>query len=65
MEQTARILLRLGGNPRRGSPFWATGTLSDAMPQVVAEVEAEQRKALLQQRLVAVDNPPTVGRPRL
>lgn len=65
MEQTARILLRLGGNPHRGSPFWATGTLRDAMPKVVAEVEAEKRAALLQHTLVSADETPLVARPRL
>jgi len=65
MEQTARLLMRLGGNPYRASPFWRTGTLRDAMPQVVAEVEAEQREALLQQRLATVADTPTAIRPRL
>ena len=65
MEQTARLLMKLGGNAHRASPFWRTGTLRDAMPQVVAEVEAEQRAALLQNRLGAVDDTPTASRPRL
>lgn len=64
MEQTARILLRLGGNPHRGSPFWATGTLRDAMPHVVAQVEAEKKAVLLQRTLVTVEETP-FPRPRL
>ena len=65
MEQTARLLMRLGGNAYRASPFWRTGTLRDAMPQVLAEVEAELRQALLQHRLVAVDDTPKASRQRL
>lgn len=65
MEQTARLLLKLGGNAYRASPFWRTGTLRDAMPQVVAKVEAELRQELLQDRLVTVTDTPTVSRSRL
>ena len=65
MKQTARILLRLGGNPHRGSPFWATGTLCEAMPDVVAEIEAEKRATLLHHALVEADETPSVTRPRL
>jgi hypothetical protein len=65
MEQTARLLMRLGGNAYRASPFWRTGTLRDAMPKVVAKVEAELRQELLQDRLVTVADTPTVSRPRL
>ena len=38
MEQTARLLIRHGGNAYRTSSFWRTGTLRDAMPKVVAKV---------------------------
>lgn len=65
LEQTARLLMKLGGNAHRASPFWRTGTLRDAMPHVVAEVEAEQRQGLLQHRLVAVDDTQKASRPRL
>ncbi|MBA0258560.1 hypothetical protein D7Y46_07705 [Stenotrophomonas maltophilia] len=52
-EQTALLLLRLGGNPHRGSPFWNTPSLNAAMPHVVAAVEAEQRAVLLEQAWAA------------
>ncbi|EKT4092599.1 hypothetical protein QEG23_002116 [Stenotrophomonas maltophilia] len=65
MEQTARLLMRLGGNAHRASPFWRTGTLRDAMPEVVAKVEAELRQDLLQDRLETVADTPTIIRPRL
>jgi len=48
LEQTALLLLRLGGNPHRGSPFWNTPSLKAAMPHVVATVEAEQRAVHLE-----------------
>jgi hypothetical protein len=65
MEQTARLLIRHGGNAYRTSSFWRTRTLRDAMPQVVAKVEDELRQELLQNRLVTLADTPTVSRPRL
>ncbi|HDX0924606.1 hypothetical protein JY407_05355 [Stenotrophomonas maltophilia] len=53
LEQTALLLLRLGGNPHRGSPFWNTPALKTAMPHVVATVEAEQRAVHLEQAWAA------------
>lgn len=53
LEQTALLLLRLGGNPHRGSRFWNTPSLKAAMPHVVATVEAEQRAVHLEQAWTA------------
>ncbi|WP_369969247.1 hypothetical protein AB8E26_01370 [Stenotrophomonas rhizophila] len=57
--------MKLAGTAHRASPFWRTGTLRDAMPEVVEKVEAELRQDVLQDRLVTVAGTPTIIRPRL